>query len=149
LSVSLPVRFELRPSLRTAFVILAAHGVAGACLHAVIGGGGGAALAGLVFALGMASAWDRAMLRGRTSPRVIELPGGDQGRVATADGRAIPIGQGPRAIHRFWLTLPLMAASRRTLFVTADMLEARQFRLLRLWALWGRLPGVAPGRQSG
>jgi hypothetical protein len=44
------------------------------------------------------------------------------------------------------VSVPLGAASRRTLLVTADMAGEREFRLLRLWALWGRLPGVASGQ---
>jgi hypothetical protein len=33
--------------------------------------------------------------------------------------------------------------ARRTILVTRDMLEAEEFRRLRLFALWGRLPKVA------
>ena len=33
---------------------------------------------------------------------------------------------------------------RRSLLVAAGMLPPESFRLLRLWARWGRLPGVAP-----
>ena len=36
----------------------------------------------------------------------------------------------------------------RHLLVTSDMLGGAQFRLLRLWARWGRLP-VAPGQLGG
>ena len=40
--------------------------------------------------------------------------------------------------------LPLGSPLRRTLLVSADMLGVEEFRRLRLWALWNRLPGVAP-----
>ena len=39
------------------------------------------------------------------------------------------------------VTLPL---NGRTVLITRDMLGAEEFRRLRLWALWGKLPGVAP-----
>jgi hypothetical protein len=41
-------------------------------------------------------------------------------------------------------TLPVRRPMRRTILVTGDMLRAEEFRRLRLWALWGRLPRVAP-----
>jgi len=40
------------------------------------------------------------------------------------------------------VAIPLLG-TRRTLLVTADMLGAQEFRRLRIWALWNRLPGVA------
>jgi len=36
---------------------------------------------------------------------------------------------------------------RRSLLVTGGMLGADSARRLRLWALWGRLPGVVPGQR--
>jgi hypothetical protein len=44
------------------------------------------------------------------------------------------------------VVLPLLTPFRRTLLVTADMLDPAEFRRLRIWALWNRLPserGVA------
>jgi len=38
------------------------------------------------------------------------------------------------------VALPLRSPSRRTLLVTADMLDPAEFRRLRIWALWNRLP---------
>jgi hypothetical protein len=35
---------------------------------------------------------------------------------------------------------------RRSLLVPADMLASEPGRLLRLWALWGRVPEVARGQ---
>jgi hypothetical protein len=38
------------------------------------------------------------------------------------------------------VTLPVRGPVRRTVLVSHDMLGAEEFRRLRLWALWGRLP---------
>jgi hypothetical protein len=48
-----------------------------------------------------------------------------------------------RHVSRFLVTLSLRRPARRTILVTRDMLEAEEFRRLRLFALWGRLPKVA------
>jgi hypothetical protein len=44
------------------------------------------------------------------------------------------------------VNLPILAPARRTLLVTPDMLGIDSFRRLRIWALWGKLAGVA-GKQ--
>ena len=49
-----------------------------------------------------------------------------------------------RYVTRYVVALPLGSPLRRTLLVSADMLGVEEFRRLRLWALWNRLPGVAP-----
>ena len=48
-----------------------------------------------------------------------------------------------RHVSRWMVTLPLVRPVRRTILVTRDMLTPDEFRQLRLWALWGRLPKVA------
>jgi hypothetical protein len=48
-----------------------------------------------------------------------------------------------RYVTRYVVALPLGRPLSRTLLVTADMLGREEFRRLRLWALWNRLPGVA------
>jgi hypothetical protein len=50
---------------------------------------------------------------------------------------------GRRYVSSLAVALPFGAPLRRTVFVSRDMLSAESFRLLRLWALWGKLPGVA------
>jgi hypothetical protein len=52
-------------------------------------------------------------------------------------------------VNRFLVALPLDGFLRRSILVTADMLDPGRFRLLRLWALWGRLPGVASAQLRG
>ena len=144
-----PLRLHLSPSYRLAALIVGLHVLAGGCVYAVSGGGAGMALAALTIALGGAAAWDRALLRSARSPRTVELRAGGPSQVEHSSGTRCTVGDGPRRVNRFWVTLPLQDPSRRALLVAADMLEPGEFRLLRLWALWGRLPGVAPGQLPG
>ncbi len=46
-------------------------------------------------------------------------------------------------ITRHWVALAALAPAGRSVVVTAGMLGREQARVLRLWALWGRTPGVA------
>ena len=50
---------------------------------------------------------------------------------------------GRRYINRFMLALPVQGPVRRTVLVADDMLGEDSFRVLRIWALWGKLPQVA------
>ena len=45
-----------------------------------------------------------------------------------------------RHVSRWMVTLPVRQPVRRTLLITRDMLDGEEFRRLRLWTLWGRLP---------
>jgi hypothetical protein len=51
-----------------------------------------------------------------------------------------------RSINRWMVALPVRRPRRRTILITRDMLSGEEFRRLRLWALWGKLPAVA-GKQ--
>ena len=62
--------------------------------------------------------------------------------VDLANGESLPAGAGGH-VSRLMVTLALRAPAKRTLLVTADMLDRDSFRALRVWALWGKLPGVA------
>jgi len=136
-------RLELSPSWILAAAILMLHSAAGAALIAVLGNGLGVALGALFVALGMAAAWARALLASGASVRALELSG-DAMTVEMQDGRKVGAElDGQRHVSRFMVTLPVRRPMRRTILVTRDMLPAQEFRLLRLWALWGRLPGVA------
>ena len=142
-----PLRLELSPSGGLAATILAVHLSAAACVFAVLPGALGMVLAGLVLALGVASAWDRALLRGGRSPRSIEIPRSGKARLGFANGESAPAapvrGLG---VTRYWVALRIGSPMRHSMLVTAGMLRSEPFRLLRLWALWGRLPGVASGQ---
>ena len=134
------MRLELRPSRRFAAAIVAAHAAAAASAAFLVRDGWGIALAAALLALGAAAAWSRALLRGRDAARAIELSG-EEGRLHLAGGQVLPVAAAKRRyVGRLFVTLP---ARGRTLLVSADMLAPGEFRRLRLWALWGRLPGVA------
>ena len=134
------LRLELAPSRRLAAAIVLAHAAAAAAVLAVSPTVTGALLALALVALGMAAAWSRGLLGAKGSVRSIEL-GGQVPVFGLAGGERIARSVGPRRyVSRLFVTLPLGA---RTILVTADMLGAAEFRRLRIWALWGRLPGVA------
>jgi len=143
LSGARTLRLELAPSPRLAAAIVALHAAAAACAALVLSGGAGALLAAAFLALGLAAAWSRALLGSRSSVRAIEL--GEAGAtLELAGGERLPAQLGPRRyVSRYMVTLAVRRPLRRTLLVTADMLSDDSFRSLRIWALWGRLPGVA------
>ena len=109
-------RLSLRPSWFLASAILGLHAAAAACVFLVFPGGPGAVLALALIALGLHAAWSRAL-----APRSLVL-----------DEKPVR-----RYVSRY---LVIVAQGHATLLVTRDMLPAAEFRLLRLWALWGRLP---------
>ncbi len=101
-----------------------------------------ALLALALFLLGLAAAWSRALLRSRSSVHSLEITGPALTLELTGGDRISAQVAERRYVSRLAVTLPLRRP-RRTLLVTADMLPAAEFRRLRIWALWGRLPGVA------
>jgi len=139
-----PVRLALSPSPALACLIVALHGIAAACFLTVLTGWLAIAAATLVLALGAAAAFDRALLAARRSPRTIEIDLAGEAYCTFANGESAPIATGRgAAVSRHWVSLGLRAPWRRSLLVVAGMLTDDNFRLLRLWALWGRLPAVA------
>jgi len=138
------LHLELRGSPALAAVLVLAHAVAAACIAAVLPGPWAWALAVLVLALGAAAAWDRALLRSGRSVRVLELSADGQATLGLANGRRLQGGIAARRnVCPWWVILPLRGPAGRTLLVARGMLSEDDFRLLRLWALWGRVPGVA------
>ncbi len=131
-------------------MILSAHALAGAALAIALPTGAGALAALLVLALGFATARDRAWLAGGRALRAIEILSGDRVTLETADGLRREVEVAPRRIvHRLFVSIPVHATMRRTILVTADMLGEQGHRALRLWALWGRLPGASmPTRRA-
>jgi len=133
-------RLELRPSPALAAAIIAGHAAAAAAAYLVVPGVMGAALGAALLALGLAAAWSRALLRSSSAVRAMEL-GGPQPVFELANGERFAADVAARRyVTRYMVALPL---GRRTLLVTADMLGAQEFRRLRIWALWNRLPAVA------
>ena len=135
-------RLELSPSRSFAGAILALHAAAAACVIIVMQNLAGSLLgAGLVL-LGLAAAWARALHGARGSVRALELSENAM-IVELKDGRRLaPEVRSGRHVSRFLVTLPLRRP-RRTILVARDMLRPEEFRRLRLWALWGKLPVAA------
>jgi hypothetical protein len=122
--------------------MVASFGAAAACLWLLLPQTTGILVAALVLALGIAVAWDRALLAGSSSPRALQITAADAVVLELADGSRVPSQVGAaRWVSRFCVVLPLFAPRRRTLLLTGGMLAAEPFRILRLWALWGRIPG--------
>ena len=137
------LRLELSPSRGLASLIAALHAAAAVSILIVLPGVAGAALAATLVALGLSAAWSRALLRSSDSVRGIELSNGPAITLNLASGARIVAEVAERRyVTRFVVALPLRRP-RRTILVTRDMLAPDSFRSLRLWALWGKLPGVA------
>jgi len=134
----------LSPSPVLAGLIIAAHLVAATAAALALPGWPGALLAAALAGLGMASAWSRALLRARRSMRCITLENG-KAAVELASGESYSAEAGGH-VSRLMVTLALRDPARRTLLVSADMLDTDSFRALRVWALWGKLAAVA-GKQ--
>jgi hypothetical protein len=143
------VRLELRASRAMAAVIVAAHLAGASCLLIVFPGVPAAGVALLVGVLGAVTAWERALHRGRGSVRRLELGEDGAALLELADGRRVAgTVAARRNVNRWWVTLPLQGKSRRIVLVTRDMVPPGDFRRLRLWALWGRLPSGAAVRHA-
>jgi len=144
--VSGALRLELGPSRRLAAAIVAAHAAAAVAAYIAIPGAMRALLSTLLLLLGIATAWSRALLAASASIRAIEI-GTERLAIELASGERFTAEVASRRyVTRYLVVLPLRSRSRRTLLVTADMLAPEEFRRLRIWALWNRLPparGVA------
>jgi hypothetical protein len=130
-------------------LIVGLHAAAAACAAMVLPGAAGAALAAALLALGLAAAWTRALLRSGASVRAIELEGAEATiELANGERMAARVGE-RRYVSSLAVTLPLARPLRRTILVSRDMLGRDSFRLLRIWALWGKLPAVAAKQLPG
>lgn len=108
-----------------------------------------AAILGIALvALGVAAAWSRALLRSPSSVHALTLAGKDLVLTLASGESYAAEASGRRFVSRLMVTLPVRRPVRRTILVTAGMLEAPAYRQLRIWALWGRLPAVAPVRPA-
>ena len=142
-------RLELSPSWILAGAMVLLHAAAGVALMAVVPGLMGYFLAAACLALGLAAAWGRALLGSRDSVRALELAEREIA-LELKDGRRVAAELGARPhVSRLVVTLPLRRPLRRTVLVSRDMLGAEEFRRLRIWTLWGKLPRVAHKQLSG
>ncbi len=140
------LRVELAPSVSLTIGLLAAHAAAALAVLAAMPGAAGAAVGALLVALGCASAWGRALHRMPSSVKAVELAGAAV-RIELANGERLSAEPAERRyVGRYLVLIPLRRPMRRTLLITRDMTDADAFRRLRIWALWGRVPGVA-GKQ--
>ena len=145
-----PVRLALLPSVGLAALVLGLHLAAALAILTVLTGWPAFAAALLVAGLGAAAAWDRALLASRRSLRAIEIrPSGEAFCLLADGGTAVIEPVRGNGVTRYWVSLRSRAPLDRSFLVAGGMLPAASFRLLRLWALWGKLPGVAPGQLSG
>lgn len=138
------LRLDLRASRALAAALALVHGVGAGCLLLAVPGLAGATLAALVLALGVATAWGRALLRGRGAVRALELGADGAVTLELGDGRR-PQGRagGRRNVGRGWVILRVSGMPRHTVVVVRDMLAPADFRRLKLWALWGKVPSAA------
>ncbi|HEY5637014.1 MAG TPA: protein YgfX [Burkholderiales bacterium] len=143
------LRWRLHGSPRLAAVLVLVHALGGWALWQVLPGLSGAALAGLLVALGLHAAHARALLRAAGSMRALEVGEDDRVELSMRDGR-LTHGRASARRHvcRYWVALSLGAPARRAVLVTADMLEPAAFRRLRLWALWGEAARVVPAQRA-
>ncbi|HYD55681.1 MAG TPA: protein YgfX [Burkholderiales bacterium] len=133
-------RFELRPSPRLAVLLALAHAAAAWSAYLSVPGWAGPGLALALLALGATAIWSRALLRAAGSVRVLEI-GPARTAVQLAGGESCEVELAERRYVTRWLVaLPVSRPAKRTILITADMLPAETFRILRLWALWGRFP---------
>ena len=144
MSGSRSLRLRLSPSPAFAAALVALHACAAVCILLVLPSFPGAALAICLLALGLAAAWSRALLRSAGSVRAIEIEAGGASFELAGGERVAAQLTRRRYVNRFMVALPVEGRLRRTVLVTLDMLGEESFRVLRIWALWGKLPQVAP-----
>lgn len=150
MSIERRLSVELSPSGALAGTVVAIHALAGTCAALALPEPGGPVVALLLAALGLAAAWDRALLRGRKSVTSMVIEGPASLRVRTRDGSETEVrAAGRKHVSRLAVIVPVRGSMRRTIVVVRDMLDAESFRRLRLWALWGKVPsGGAEGRTA-
>lgn len=137
------LRLELSPSRALAAALTLVHALAAGCLLLLALGTSGALLAALVVGLGVVLVRDRALLRGRSAIRALELGADGALMLELGDGRQPRGTAGERRnVGRGWVILSLRGMPRRSVVIMRDMLSPADFRRLRLWALWGRLPST-------
>jgi hypothetical protein len=125
--------------------LIVAHGAAASAAYVAVPGAMAALLAALLLVLGFAAAWSRALLRDAGAVRAIEI-GAPQPVFELAGGARFSAEVAPRHyVSRRLVILPVVRPFRRTLLVTGDMLPPQEFRRLRIWALWNRLPSQRHG----
>lgn len=138
------LRLELRASRALAGALALVHGAGAAAALLTLPGVLGAGLALLLLLLGGA-----ALVRAPGSLRALELAADGAVDLERASGaRSTERIANRRHVTPWWVILPVQS-SWRAVLVTRDMLSAADFRHLRLWALWGRVPASARPVRAG
>lgn len=107
----------------------------------LVAGATGICLGLLIAGLGLAAAWDRALLRGRRSVQALIIGSGGSVILELANAERVGLRISPRRfVSVLVVILPSAPWMHRTIVVWRDMLDPDVFRTLRLWALWGRVP---------
>jgi len=91
------LRIDLSPSRGLAAAIVTVHGGAAACAGVLVAGAAGVCLGLLIGCLGLAAAWDRALLRSPRSVRALRIEGKDYVTLELADAELVPVPIAPSA----------------------------------------------------
>lgn len=142
MSVERRLSIDLSPSSALAAAVIGAHALAGACVALALPAPGAMAVGLLLPVLGLAVAWDRALLRGRKSVTGLMIESRTVLRLRTRDGGELAVrALDRRHVSSLAVIVPVGGSMRRTIVVVRGMLDGESFRRLRLWALWGEVPG--------
>lgn len=95
--------------------------------------------------LGGVAARRAGMLRGPQAPARLTLRPGTSAEIELRDGQRLDVVA--RRVGRSWVSLSSMGRPSAGYFLTAGMTGPAAFRLVRLWALWGRLPAAPAARE--
>lgn len=85
------------------------------------------------------------MLGGALAPTRLTLNPGSSAELELRNGRLIPVQA--RRVGRTWISLVSDGGRSTAYFLTAGMTGPAAFRLVRLWALWGRFPAPPAARE--
>ena len=137
------LRLEFRPSYTLAAVLLAAHGIAGACIFTLdLSAAVQALLGGVMLVSAARLIGDRALLRLPASIIALEVSADEEVVYRTRDGRFHAAQLTGRHYVAPWFTVVELrtAAQRRHICVMPDQLQADQFRQLRVRLRWPPRP---------
>ena len=137
------LRLALKPSPLLATAIVAAHAAAAACAALLLPALPGALILVALLVLGALAACRAALLLSPSAVRTLEIEG-TKITLTLANGASLAAEIAERRyVHRFMVVVLVRRPARRAILITRDMLPGDSFRLLRVWALWGRVPVAA------
>lgn len=137
------VEFQLCPAPWLAAVMAVVPAAAGAIVLWLLGWALGGGIALLFVLLGWLVARDRALLKGPRAPCSLEIQDAGAGFLRLRNGETVPARAAGAFVSRWMVVLRTDSPTRRHLLVAHDMLPRSELRVLRLWALWGKLEPLA------